>query len=771
MRSSRQLFNLLLAAAMVAALLVPAIVAAAEPTVVRVPLKSPAQMEEIAARGIEVLAFTKYGVDLLVDEEQMAFMRSRPYPASVISFAAAERAVAALDENLGEYHTYAETESVLTYLAATYPAIASTSVIGTSLEGRNISMLKISDNVGSDESEPEVLYMGNHHARELMSVDIPLRFAQYLLERYGIDPTVTGYIDNREVFFIPMVNPDGHVYVELNHAGSPNGWWRKNRRVNYDASIGVDLNRNYGFEWGYDNVGSSPTPSSPTYRGAGAFSEPETQVIRNFINGRAFVAWFSYHSYGELLLLPWGYISADTPDHDVYATLGDSLVAENGYFAGNPKAGAIYLVNGGSDDWGYGEQISKGKIFAFTPEVNSAAQGGFGPSDTLIAPTFALLLPMNLRLLEYADNPWRVLGPEAPVQYAVTNPWGNDVHLLSWSEGAPLDPNPPVDYTIEACETPSLISDPCETLNGPWAYGPDVSLVPGYVGNAYDMGDDDYLNSTITASVPLVVDAASDTLLFWIEYHIEVDYDYGYVEVDDGSGWTTVQGNITTTDNPYGNNHGHGITGSTGGGWVMAVFPLTAYLGQEVALRMSYVTDAFYRYPGNPGMRVDVITPVPTCASVTTLAQGVTGNSYEVVPTSTGTWRYRVRATDADGQNSDWSNSRDYAVTTLTGAGETGRFATALGRNFPNPFNPTTTIPYVVGGERAGAPVRVALAVHDVRGARVATLVQRTLAPGVYEARWDGRDDAGRSLASGVYFARLAVEGQTAQTRKIVLLK
>ncbi len=427
-------------AATLSALILFPIFAFAGSSVVTIPLKGPRQIEEIRAQDIEILAFTKVGADLLVDDAQLAWLRSRPYPSTVIQSdtgALAPHAVAALDANLGQYHTYAETESTLTALAAAYPAIAQKSLVGLSLEGRNISVLKISDNVTVDEAEPEVLYIGDHHARELMSVEIPLRFAEYLLANYGVDSDVTNYIDNREIFIIPMVNPDGHYYVELNHAGSSNSWWRKNRRDNGNGTYGVDLNRNYSFEWGYDNVGSSPSTASETYRGSGPFSEPETQAIRDFVTAHSFTTWLSYHSYGELLLYPWGYIYGNTPDHNVYEALGDSLVQENGYLAGNPASGAIYITNGDSDDWGYGEQTSKNKIFAFTPEVNSSAQGGFGPAESYIQPTFDLLLPMNLKLLKFAGNPYQVVGPYQPTQYATGAPYGNGITRLSWTSPDP----------------------------------------------------------------------------------------------------------------------------------------------------------------------------------------------------------------------------------------------------------------------------------------------------------------------------------------------
>jgi hypothetical protein len=357
-------------------------------TTATIPFKGPAQIEELRARGIEILAFTKYGVDVLADDKQMAFLRTRNYPVSVIHDDRMA-AVAGPGPTLGLYHTFAEMESVLTYLDGTYPALCDLSVIGSSIEGRNIYSLKVSDNVTVDESEPEVLYMGCHHARELMSVEIPLRFAQYLLENYGSNATIADYVNEREIWFVPMVNPDGHVWVQYHNDGSPGNWWRKNRRQNPNLTIGVDLNRNYGLTWGYDDIGSSPDPGSIIYRGTGPFSEPETATIRALVNSRQFTMWLSYHSYGELLLYPWGYAPLLTADHDVYVELGKRLTEFNGYEAGNAATGTIYLANGDTDDWGYGATTEHDKIFAFTPELNSTAQGGFGPPDTLIAPTFS----------------------------------------------------------------------------------------------------------------------------------------------------------------------------------------------------------------------------------------------------------------------------------------------------------------------------------------------------------------------------------------------
>jgi len=209
-----------------------------------------------------------------------------------------------------------------------------------------------------------VLYMGLHHAREIITPEIILHWMNFLLRNYGKSNLVTYLVDNRQIWLVPIVNPDGHNYVF-----TVDSYWRKNRRDNGDGSFGVDLNRNYSYMWGYDNIGSSPIPRSDTYRGTGPFSEPEAQAIRDFVEGHHFTLALSYHSYGNLFLYPWGYIRENTPDHSTFVSISEVAVSRNGYEHGNPASGAIYITNGDTDDWLYGEQTSKNKVFGFTPEV------------------------------------------------------------------------------------------------------------------------------------------------------------------------------------------------------------------------------------------------------------------------------------------------------------------------------------------------------------------------------------------------------------------
>lgn len=286
--------------------------------------------------------------------------------------------------SMGGYYTYTEVINQLDSMALQYPNLISIkSSIGQSIENRDIWAIKISDNPNVQENEPEILFTALHHAREPQGMMTLLYYMWYLLDNYGIDQEATYLVNNRQIWFVPVVNPDGYVY---NQSTNPNGggMWRKNRRNNNDGSYGVDLNRNYGFNWGYDNSGSSPYTSDPTYRGFAAFSEPETQTIRNFCNLHNFSNALNYHTYSNLLIMPWGFENTHTPDSSNFMNYAQSMTQFNGYTYG--LAGyIIYNVNGDSDDWMYGEQSSKPKILAMTPEVGNSSDG-FWPATNRILP-------------------------------------------------------------------------------------------------------------------------------------------------------------------------------------------------------------------------------------------------------------------------------------------------------------------------------------------------------------------------------------------------
>lgn len=300
--------------------------------------------------------------------------------------------------SMGGYLTLEEVEKELDSLYAQFPTlITSKSSIGNSYEGRPIWMVKISDNPEWDENEPEALFVGLHHAREAITVTEMIYFMQYLLNQYGTDPHITYLLQNRELYFVPIMNPDGYVYNEM-LSPTGGGMWRKNRRDNGDGTFGVDLNRNYGFQWGIDDIGSEPFTYSERYRGAEAFSEPETQAIRDFCNSRTFRTALNAHSYGNLLLNPWGYQPVACPDEGLFHVRGERMTRENNYTFGQGPI-ILYPVNGESNDWMYGEQDTKPKIMSVTPETGTQ-DDGFWPLQTRILPLCEEMLPVLL------DNAW-----------------------------------------------------------------------------------------------------------------------------------------------------------------------------------------------------------------------------------------------------------------------------------------------------------------------------------------------------------------------------
>lgn len=308
--------------------------------------------------------------------------------------------------SMGGYFTLAEMEQILDSMALLYPNLISIkqpiSAV-QSIEGRNIWFVKISDNPNANESEPQVLYTALHHAREACSLSQLIFYMWYLLENYNTNPDIAATLNNTELYFVPCLNPDGYVY---NQTTNPNGggMWRKNRRVNAGNTFGVDLNRNYGNNWGFDNTGSSPTSSSDTYRGTAPFSEPETQAIRNFCNSKNFVSALNAHTYSNLLIYPWGYVpSFYTPDSATFVNWGIHLTEDSRFLYGTGDQTVAYVSNGTSDDWMYGEQTSKSKILSMTPEAGSIADG-FWPASSRILDICKTTFSQNYYLAKLASR-------------------------------------------------------------------------------------------------------------------------------------------------------------------------------------------------------------------------------------------------------------------------------------------------------------------------------------------------------------------------------
>ena len=552
--------------------------------------------------------------------------------------------------NLRDYRNYDENVSFLFDVESDHPAIAKVELLGNSLQGRSTYALKISDNVGQNEDEPEVLYTAIHHSREPVSNETVLQLIDLFTDSYGSDPEITDLVKNRELWFVPLVNPDGYAYVD-----EVDPYWRKNRRGNY----GVDLNRNYGFKWGFDDIGSSPSPSSEIYRGSGAFSEPETQNIRDLCNAHEFVFAMNFHTFGEYYLWPWGYIPSPTEDQNLFSAFGDSLSRDNGYTSGIGSQ-VLYITNGDADDWMYGETASKPAIFAITPEIGY----DFWPNARDIQGLVNENIEPAVYIARQAGEPRAVLPPLPPIVVTPEADADGDFTVV-WSPNPEPGFDPAVRYDLMELTGFQTGIDDLESGTNAWITKGGYALQSSRyhsATHAFYSGRADRLLSSLTVAQSYSVQA-DDELTFWTWYDIEADWDYAYVQAssDAGLSWTNLPGNITTNSNPNGANQGNGITGRRTT-WTLATFDLADFEGEDLILRFLYVTDT---YVTGEGFYVDDVTPVARFESEVSLASATPATEFEVTGRSEGTYYYSATARDESDQA---SRSSTPAVVIVTGS-------------------------------------------------------------------------------------------------------
>jgi hypothetical protein len=292
-------------------------------------------------------------------------------------------------------------------LAAANPRV-SVDTVGLSYEGRPILAVKIGPR-GDAADRPNVLFVATHHAREWAATEMALRLIKRLAT--GADARTDSLVNRRDVWVVPVVNPDGYEYTFTNDR-----LWRKNRHP-YGQARGVDLNRNHSTAWGLDDIGSSPDPFSEIYRGPSAASEPEVSALQKFHQLHPPVISVSYHTYAGLLLFPPGsradVVSADL---DLYRTLAgtnanpaarDRLPGSQRSFYSPGMAWLLYPTNGEYTDWA---STTLGTI-SINPELTSGyGTGGyygfeFPDDEALLQQLFSDNLPFALDAIEMARDP------------------------------------------------------------------------------------------------------------------------------------------------------------------------------------------------------------------------------------------------------------------------------------------------------------------------------------------------------------------------------
>ena len=274
-------------------------------------------------------------------------------------------------QDFGYYFTYWEMQDSVSVLAAAHPEICTLFSIGQSHQGRQIWCLKISDNAVVEEDEPACFFNGSIHGNEPMGTSIVMAFAEEILSGYGYDSVSTWLVDNREIYLVPILNPDGSVFCS-DSAGA-NIYWRKNRRVVQTPYVGVDPSRNHGYKWGYDDIGSSPNPWNHAFRGPYPWSDAEAAAARDLEAAHWFRTQQDFHCFGGYNAYPWTYTYASPPEQTLLQEIVDTFQLYNGYADSLTGQGShvLYLANGTQMDWEFSDTADKFVTYAFTIEADT----------------------------------------------------------------------------------------------------------------------------------------------------------------------------------------------------------------------------------------------------------------------------------------------------------------------------------------------------------------------------------------------------------------
>lgn len=243
-------------------------------------------------------------------------------------------------------------------LASKYPDKVSLEVIGKTFEGRDLIVMKINTNKDNLDKK-SLLVTGLHHAREWATGEAAINIAEKLLMQYPDNQEIKDLLDNIDLYIFPVVNPDGYEYSFKKSA-----WWRKNRKV-FEKGIGVDLNRNYYTEKNpelyrpkddkpdstWDDYGASDSVYSDTYRGPYGASEEEIKALQDFVNKNKIQTVIDIHSYGNMILFPWGHTNQPTEWNQIYEEVGNEINKAVGGKYWVSQSIKLYPTTGSSEDY------------------------------------------------------------------------------------------------------------------------------------------------------------------------------------------------------------------------------------------------------------------------------------------------------------------------------------------------------------------------------------------------------------------------------------
>ncbi|MDY0151794.1 MAG: M14 family zinc carboxypeptidase [Candidatus Cloacimonas sp.] len=745
----------------------------------------------------------------------------------------------AAEKDIPGYRSYQEMVDELMLLQAQHPSLIQVSSIGTGWGavynaqniaayqnfGHQLWAVKLSDNVNIHEDEPAFYFVGEHHAREPISLETVMGILNHLLEGYGTDSIRTEMIDSSEIWFVPLLNPDGHKIV----IDQTDVWWRKNLHDNNnnhtietgsggEGADGIDLNRNYGYKWGY--LSASDNPSDITYHGTEAFSELETQAFKTLLDEHKFIAGISYHTYGQYVLYPFGYmydiISPDQQElQDLANNMATAITAAGGSTYTPMHSYELYPVSGNLDDWAYGTYGT----FAYTIEM--ATQ--FIPPATQVPTIVQSNIPAAMALLSRKNT--KTLKGHVTNAYtgkpltAMVFVQGIDDSILktnqSWTDGefGSFYRFLPVGLHQVSFICPGYQSEVMTVqISDDSATELDVALIPVepidlliniYGANAYplqevtlsfpDLDGADYVS---TSSGQIVIPTFYPGI-----YRYSLNYADGeqltrmeniqgpvlYITL---SSSTQVQEDFETDLSAWQTSGSWGRTSSQqhSGAYSLTDSPTGNYTNNVNSIA-KLIQPINLQGVLNANVQFYAKTDISLDGDYCELAYSLTGSNWCYLAHFNGVtdWQlYTFSLNQFIGQQvylrfkmsgNGWGPADgiyidDFKVFTTSNATPVeDALLPAAGftlSSYPNPFSQSLNL--AVHNQSKNA-LPLSLRVYNLKGQLVKELYNAPMAQDKQVISWDGRDASANICANGIYLVRLSQQGRTLQTDKAVLLK
>ncbi len=729
--------------------------------IVRVYVPSWENLRKISETPLDIAA-GRFGewYDLVVDQEGLneVIVSGIPYEVTVYSLEHEK------EKFRGGYLSYIEINDSLRHMAQNYPSICKFDSLSiTTYEGKWIYGVKISDNVHLEEDdEPKFTLDGMHHSREWATAQAVLFFADSMLGSYGSISEITEIINTTEIYCFPLINVDGYVY------DYPGGlWWRKNREP-FGGGIGTDPNRNYGGAcngelngyWGAVDEGyvsHYPATPSQTFCGAYAYSGDEIQAYTAYIREHNITTGFSLHSYGELIMYPWGYKAQGTPDSTLYDTKGNYLggmmerIGGGTYTAGQSYYNP-YPTTGNTRDWiyGYNKWVAGLSSLFYGAEIGTDFYQDTSDLDFISRQVFKAAK----HLAGYADT--LIIIAEGFVPPPAIYPLGtvDENFTIYWHAKNSFD-NHPTHWELIELSNSSIIEDNLESGTDRWILeGFTLSTNQSHSSShSLFSGNQNEMNHAVRTAHPYLV-CAEDSLTFWCWYDLQNDRDVAVIEVSENTKeWFCI-------DDRYSGNSG---------GWVRKSYSLADWTGKSIYIRFRSMTDGDEL---GSGFYVDDVYPVCFFQNVDTISSSIVDTSYQFTNHPEGEYYYYVRGYNTPYGWGDYSRLEraDVVVGIIESEiqdSPTQAFGFAV---YPNPFRNKTDIRCQMTEEVARQKSVASIKIYDATGRMIKNFNLNTESCKLQSVVWNGSNDDGRLVPAGIYFVRFKA-GDYNKVEKAILLR